>query len=383
LAISVKQKATVIMEIIHLILGKANPQRMNGVNKVVHQLATKQALFGDKVAVWGITDNLEMNFEQRSFETRLFQKMTFPFSFSKELEQAIIKKKDDAIFHLHGGWIPIYYSLAKLFFKYDIKFVLTPHGAYNTIAMQKSTILKKIYFYFFEKKVLQKVQNIHCIGKSEVEGLRSIFSTDKFILLPYGYESNSIIELKEPANENIVFGFIGRLDIYTKGLDTLVEAFKKFNAKEPSSRLWIIGDSKEKSKLERIISENSLDGSIILYGSKFGQEKDELLQKMDVFVHPSRNEGLPLSVIEAASYGKPCIVTDATNIGLEIEKYNSGKTIYSQSTEKLKEAMSEMFRLYKNPDQFTAMQHNAVNMIKESYNWDTLLLKFNTDLYQL
>ena len=47
------------MEIIHIVLGKANPDRMNGVNKVVYQLATKQADFGEKVAVWGITNDTE------------------------------------------------------------------------------------------------------------------------------------------------------------------------------------------------------------------------------------------------------------------------------------------------------------------------------------
>ncbi|WP_409416845.1 glycosyltransferase family 4 protein [Flavobacterium sp. PS2] len=371
------------MEIIHLILGKANPQRMNGVNKVVHQLATKQHLYGEKVAVWGITDNLEINFDERSFETRLFKKMDFPFSFSKELKRAIIDKKDNAIFHLHGGWIPVYYSLTKLFFRYNIKFVLTPHGAYNVIAMKKNTILKKVYFYFFEKRVLHIAQKIHCIGKSEVHGLKRIFNTNKFILLPYGFENNLPIALKTITDENIIFGFIGRLDIYTKGLDTLVKAFKKFHAKEPSSMLWIIGDSKERNTLQRLISRYLLDSSVILYGSKFGMEKDALLQKMDVFVHPSRNEGLPLSVIEAASYGKPCIVTDATNIGYEVVKYNSGKTIYSQSSKKLEGAMSEIFADYINHDKFIVMQRNAIKMVKENYNWDVLLLQFNTDLYQI
>jgi hypothetical protein len=43
------------MEIIHIVLGKANPDRMNGVNKVVYQLATKQVEFGENVAVWGLS----------------------------------------------------------------------------------------------------------------------------------------------------------------------------------------------------------------------------------------------------------------------------------------------------------------------------------------
>ena len=134
------------MEIIHLILGKANPNRMNGVNKVVHQLATKQVEFGERIIVWGITKDLTYNFEKRNFKTKLFKAQKNPFAIAKELEKAILAKKGKSIFHLHGGWIPIYFTLSKFFKKHQIPFVITAHGAYNTIAMKRSRILKKIYF---------------------------------------------------------------------------------------------------------------------------------------------------------------------------------------------------------------------------------------------
>jgi hypothetical protein len=60
------------MEIIHIVLGKANPDRMNGVNKVVYQLATKQAEFGEKVSVWGISGDTVNNYGERNFNTELF-----------------------------------------------------------------------------------------------------------------------------------------------------------------------------------------------------------------------------------------------------------------------------------------------------------------------
>jgi len=46
------------INIIHLVLGKANPQRMNGVNRVVHQLANTQAALGQSVTIWGIANDL-------------------------------------------------------------------------------------------------------------------------------------------------------------------------------------------------------------------------------------------------------------------------------------------------------------------------------------
>ena len=371
------------MEIIHVVLGKANPERMNGINKVVHQLATKQVNFEVKASVWGITNDKENNYGERNFETQLFLKQRNPFAIAEELKSAIIGKKGKAIFHLHGGWIPVFYSLAKLLDKQQIKFVFTPHGAYNVIAMKRSFWSKKLYFSLFEKKLLNRTSKIHCIGKSEVKGLKKIFEDKKSILLPYGYENDKVITIERTANATIVFGFIGRLDIYTKGLDTLLKAFSKFSKNQPGAELWIVGDSSEKNILENLIKGKSLEENVFLFGSKFGAEKEELLKKMDIFVHPSRNEGLPLSVIEAASFGKPCIVTDATNIGTQIMNCEAGITIYSQSSTQLYEAMQKLFSVWENPAAFKGMQENAIKMVEEYYNWKKLISEFNSDLYNI
>ena len=62
------------MEIIHLILGKANPDRMNGVNRAVHHLATSQAQNGMHVSVWGITPTPDSAYpDGRLYTTRLFR----------------------------------------------------------------------------------------------------------------------------------------------------------------------------------------------------------------------------------------------------------------------------------------------------------------------
>jgi hypothetical protein len=144
------------MEIIHLILGKADPERMNGVNKVVYQLATQQHLFGEQVAVWGITSDTTVNYNARNFETRLFLKQKNPFAFSPQLKEALLSKKGKAFFHLHGGWITVCYPLARFFYNNKIEFLITPHGAYNTIAMRKKFWLKKIYFRCIERKILNR-----------------------------------------------------------------------------------------------------------------------------------------------------------------------------------------------------------------------------------
>lgn len=369
------------MGVIHLILGKANPEKMNGVNKVVYNIATKQAENNFPVEVWGISENTDINYPERLFTTKVFKRNRNPFSIPKDLKKEILKSDSSTVFHLHGGWIPVFSSLGKFLHKNQRKYVITPHGAYNVAAMEKSKFRKNVYFNLFEKKFIKNASKIHCIGESEVDGLQTIFPNTKSVLIPYGFEN-----LKEDFQINsdkkeIIFGFVGRLDIHTKGLDLLVESFSSFSKINPNSKFWIIGDSNEKNELQKLIDFHKISDKIELLGSKFGEEKNDLLKKMDVFVHPSRNEGLPVSVIEAANFAKPCIVTKNTNIGYLIEKYNAGINIPFPDSKLLKQAFHEIYTMWKNQNEYEKICRNAVKLVEEAFDWNTILQQMNTQLY--
>ena len=103
-------------------------------------------------------------------------------------------------------------------------------------------------------RLLSNAKKIHCIGSSEISGLSTIYKTDRAVLLPYGFEM--LYKKIEHKNNNgeIIIGFVGRLDIYTKGLDILIGSFEKFHQLVLNSKLWIIGDSAEKNKLQQNVN---------------------------------------------------------------------------------------------------------------------------------
>ncbi len=364
------------MEIIHLILGKANPERMNGVNKVVYQLTTQQALSSRKVSIWGVTKNIEKNYGERNFETLLFQAHKNPFKIDVKLKEALKSVKGKAVIHLHGGWVPIYSSLATFLYKHSIPFVLTPHGAYNTIAMNRSGVLKKLYFQLFEKKMLQKVAKIHSLGESEVDGLNQFFPNSKSYLIPYGFEPIHCNSQIINDSGYFIVGFVGRLDIYTKGLDLLIKAFSNFASKYSNVKLWMIGDSSEKADLEKLIIDNNLEEKVVLFGSKFGEEKNEIIQQMSIFTHPSRNEGLPTAVLEASSLGIPSVVTKATNISSYVNNFNAGIAISNENSKELETAFEVLYQKWKNND-LLEFQLNAKKMVLEAFNWNNIVEKFD------
>lgn len=366
------------MEIIHVVLGKANPNRMNGVNKVVYQLACNQAAAGKHVSIWGITKEPVHNYPERNFETRLFKAFSNKFKLDAAFLSALKEKKDSVVFHLHGGFNPVLYSVSTALYKHDIPFVFTPHGAYNEIAMQHNWITKWIYTVLFERKLIHRARIIHCLGKTELDGLNKICSNAKARLLPYGYESELVsTTIRDYHSFNICF--CGRTDIYTKGLDVLLNAYCDIKKKIPAASLWIIGSSDEQEKLKQMINSADAD-DIVLFGSRYGNDKEQLLKQAHVFAHPSRNEGLPSAVLEAASFGIPCAVTEATNMGESIRRYNCGTVIAGPSPVALANAITGIYHRIKK-EGWKKISDAAREMIREEYNWNKILKQFD-DLYK-
>lgn len=365
------------MEIIHIILGKANPLRMNGVNKVVHQLATKQTSLGMKVEVWGITHNKNHDYPPRNFKTRLFDTSLNPFFVCEKLKAAILSKKSTAVFHIHGGFIPRFYSISKFMKENNTHFVFTPHGSYNSIAMNKSKFVKKIYFSLFERKVLESCDAIHCFGKSEINGLKSIAPNLNADLIPYGFEVSDERARNYERGQNFIVGYCGRIDIYTKGLDALLSGFAAFHEYVPGSELWIIGDGSDLTQLKAKAKQLKIEHAIAFWGACYGEVKAELLKNITVFAHPSRNEGLPTAVLEAASMGIPCLITEATNLGEQIDNFQAGEVITQTTDLDVKKGLLRLHDKIENGE-LPKMHYYARQMVHLGFDWEKLMGQYYT-----
>ncbi|MCG8306837.1 MAG: glycosyltransferase, partial [Cytophagales bacterium] len=228
-----------------------------------------------------------------------------------------------------------------------------------------------------EKPMLRRAHIIHCIGESEVQGPKRIFPGARTALTPYGFTAGTRDAGHTNApDEKFIVGFVGRLDIYTKGLDLLLEVFAGFVGKYPDSQLWIVGDSAEKKALEAAISIRKLHDRVILWGSKFGQEKSDLMHQMHIFAHPSRNEGLPASIIEASSMGIPCLVTQATNMGDPVRRYQCGMVVENENVNMLYEAMVKL-RTQWDIDRLRSAGERAKSMVLNEYNWSRIVGEFD------
>lgn len=358
--------------IIHIVLGKANPNRMNGVNKVVNSLAENQSLLGYKVSVWGITKNMIHNYPSRSYETRIFQDVG-KFNLSVALKQAIKYMDGNVIFHLHGGFIPQLYRVSKLLKKRRLAYVFTPHGAYNSVALKRSKLKKRLYIQLFEKALVKNAKAIHLIGESEIIGTTKVFNEVPHQLIPNGQNKATIMEENSTIGNPVpVFGFVGRLDKHTKGLDLLLNGFAKFIEKTGGAgHLWLIGDGPDRTELEAMARDLKIEGHMKFLGAKYGEEKNELISQMDYLCLTSRNEGLPGVVLEAAAFGTPAIVSKETNMGKYVNASKAGFVLEENKADDIAMALVKAEASTKS-GKIMAQGTAAKKMIEEIFNWEKI-----------
>jgi glycosyltransferase involved in cell wall biosynthesis len=120
--------------------------------------------------------------------------------------------------------------------------------------------------------------------------------------------------------ETPTIGFTGRIEPM-KRLDLLLEGSALVLVQRPDARLLIVGEGSLRPRLEALASRLGISRAVIWAG--FRQDIPRLLAAMDIYVQPSSNEGLSLSILEAMAAGKAVI---ATNVGGAREVVSDNKT---------------------------------------------------------
>jgi glycosyltransferase involved in cell wall biosynthesis len=149
--------------------------------------------------------------------------------------------------------------------------------------------------------------------------------------------STPLMPLKPASLVNNRILAVGRLS-YEKGYDYLVAIFSRFARIKPDWHLRIIGDGPLQNKLEHWIEEKNLAGKIQLAGTT-----DQILEEYmnaSIFILTSRNEGLPMVLIEAQRCGLPLVAFDIeTGPSDIIEQNKNGYLIESFNIDKMVQAL--------------------------------------------
>ena len=129
-----------------------------------------------------------------------------------------------------------------------------------------------------------------------------------------------------------------------KGLDVLVEAAAILRRRQgrPPARFVVVGDGELREPLERRIHERGVEDAVELLGARPPDEVAGWLAAADVFVLPSRYEGLSLAVMEAMACGLPVVVSDVSGSAELVPTAEDGRVVPADDPAALADAGEEL-----------------------------------------
>lgn len=352
---------------------KRIPSREGGIEIVVGELSSRMASRGNKVVVYnrksehiaGKGYNADNSLKQwkgvdiKWVPTPNSAKLNAIVYSALATARAVFRKYDIIHFHAEGPAAMV--LLAKLFKK---KTVVTVHG----LDWQRSKWggFATKFLKFGEKTAAKYADEIIVLSENVKNYFKSTYNRDTNYI-PNGIErpdlaSASIIGEKYFLKKDGYILYLGRV-VPEKGIHYLIEAYNSLNTSMP---LVIAGGASHTVEYENQIHETAKGNkNIIFTGFVQGAELAELYSNAYIYCLPSDLEGMPISLLEAMSYGNCCLTSNidectevCVNNAVYFEKGNAA------------DLRDKLDYLIKNPQIVSSYKEKARDYICNKYNWD-------------
>ena len=249
-----------------------------------------------------------------------------------------------------------------------IPYVVVPRSALTKQGQSRKRIKKLLANILLFKPMTKHASAIHYLTEKELSDSGKSWCKNAFVI-GNGIERKPF---KTKERGSVIRGvYIGRFEPVQKGLDLLLDACVscKKSMQENNVVIELYGPKRYNCREEyrEQILQKDMGELIKIREGVFGTEKQSVLENADFFVMTSRFEGMPMSLIEAMSYGLPCLITDGTNMTDVVERFDAGWTA-RVDTNSISEALT---RMIKDIPEFERKQQNAWELSKQ-YDWDAI-----------
>lgn len=362
--------------------GQKRLSREGGIEIVVKELCTRMARDGCQVTCYnrsghhvsGAEYDEKIEYEgirQRSVLTIEKKGLAAVSSSAFAALYSALGKYD--VIHIHAEGPAFFAWLPKMFGK---RVVVTVHGIDWQREKWKSGFGSK-FIRQGEKNAVKYADEIIVLSKGVQDYFKKVYGRETNFI-PNGVNRPKLraaeqISEKFGLSKDSYILFLGRL-VPEKGIRYLIEAFKQVKT---DKKLVIAGGSSDTDSFERELKDLAKnDERIIFTGFVQGSLLDELYSNAYIYTLPSDLEGMPLSLLEAMSYGNCCLVSDipeCTEV-VEDKALIFKKSDVSDLWEKLQDACNH-------PENVMELKKEAADFICKKYDWDDVVEK-TRELYR-
>ena len=359
---------------------KRIPSREGGIEIVVDELATRMTARGNNVVAYnrkghnvaGAEFDSSISASNKPFVWRGIHVVpvttldikgmaALSSSFFATLK-AIATKPDVIHYHAEGPCV-----MLRLAHWAGIRTVATIHG----LDWQRAKWGKfaSTYLKFGERTAAKCADEVIVLSRNMQEYFKNTYGRDtRFI--PNGIERQEPVAAQEITHayglhKDGYILFLGRI-VPEKGVHYLIEAFRKLDT---DKKLVIAGGSSDSAEYyEQIKQMAAQDPRIILTGFVQDRMLQELYSNAYIYVLPSDLEGMPMSLLEAMSYGNCCLTSDIAEctevVGDKAASFAHG------SADALCEALRDLIQ---HPQKVQEYKDQAADFITGKYSWDSVV----------
>lgn len=353
------------MRILHITdFGAAG--KINGVSEAVLNLAKAQIGIGAEVRVAHTRPNTLVHEDFCSLLDNLRNFKTFICDYKPNI---VIFNSFYDLKH------PLFARILK---RKKIPYVITFHGGASCKNYQKHHLRKFIANNLIFKSYVRNAKAVCYLNENERQSSIFLTTNRNSIIIPNGITMPDYIPQEYDSRQPIEILFFSRLDYIGKGLDVLLESIN-------SIKDWLIDNNVHFSFYGYHYNDGTVEkiqsvGDVCQYkGYVVGNEKETIFKHADIMILPSRSEGMPVSIIEALSYGIPCIVTPETNMADIIEDYKCG-WVTKLSKTGLLNSIKRAVNTYKNE---SYNLHKNAKKAAEAYEWNSIATDSTTKYHNI
>lgn len=285
-----------------------------------------------------------------------------------------------------GGFVPENMTLAFLLRRLGIPYAIAPLGQLAPKVIARGGWKKMPFLRMLLVPALKRAAAIHVFSDIEAAWVRQ-FAQRPMIVATHGAYPEDLpgvidgdyLRSHYPflAQRKIVL-FLGRLDIYWKGLDTLIMGFAKLSMRHNNAALVLIGPDQDdnRRRLHDLIAREGLAERAVILDPIFGDDKFSAIASADVFAYPSNYDILPRSVREALTLGCPVLVSEETQFGELVRRYDAG-AVCEVTPDSVAERLSALLL---DPERLKTLRVNAKRLAAETLDWTTEASKLREGL---
>ncbi len=359
------------MKIIH-IGTPASPEVVNGINYVVWSVAQSQVCLGHNVSLLlnGKPSDSTIDFAEKVGINLLY----IPWKngmYDKEALDDLLNSDVAEIFHFHSIFMFKQASLSAWLVRKKIPYIVTPH-AMTPEFLRRGWLKKWLYGWLIEKPRLLKASAITAVTPGEKRTIQNYVPNYKGVIScitnPVKFEE--ILDTKWSGNTtNKKLVYLGRFDVYHKGIDILVELASLLT---PDIEVHLYGktDSKTSDWLKRI--QTNLPTNIYFHPPVFKAEKNQVLAQASMYIQTSRWEVFGVSIAEAMYLGLPCAIMPTMNLADIFKEHDLGLVLPT----KLESAAKLLIDTLNQPDILHHWSKQAHIFAKENFQTQKIAIEY-------